>query len=403
MEIANKAHLSYCTNIHPGETWPEIFESLKNYTLKVKQAILPKKKFGIGLRLSQKSALVLVKTNNLIEFKNWLELNDLYVFTMNGFPYGEFHNVAIKDQVHTPDWTTQDRVDYTKNLMEILAFLLPDNTEGGVSTSPLSYKYWFNSKENIHQTTEKTCDAIIQIVLQLIEIKQNSGKTLHLDIEPEPDGFLENTAEVINFYISYLFKQGINTLQNILHCSESEAKKHILEHVQVCYDVCHFALAYEKPEFVISSFEKQGIKIGKIQISSAIKCQKSDKFTIKEQQNSLREFDEPTYLHQSIVQLKDNSLVHFSDLSEGIDLMTSPDFKEIRTHFHVPIFTTDFGVLASTQNEIIDALAIWKKNKYTAHLEIETYTWGVLPEHLQTNMTQSISRELTWVLNQLAN
>lgn len=402
MIIDNQAHFTYCTNIHPGETWNDIFDSLKNHTLKIKNKLSPKNPFGIGLRLSQKSAVTLLQGNNLSNFKGWLDKNNLYVFTMNGFPYGEFHNTIIKDQVHMPDWTTENRVNYTKDLMTILTHLLPENMEGGVSTSPLSYKYWFNSKEAINNATKKACQSLIQIVLQLVDIKANTGKILHLDLEPEPDGFLENTQEVIDFYNNYLLTEGLNTLKAKLKCSDSEAKTHILEHIQVCYDICHFALAYESPEFVISCLQKANIKIGKIQISAAIKCKKSHDISIETQQSCLSQFDEPTYLHQSVVKLNNNRLVHFSDLAEGITLMNNTNFEELRTHFHVPIFIENFQVLESTQNDIIQALNLWKEIKYSTHLEVETYTWGILPEHLQTDITNSIIRELEWVKNQLS-
>lgn len=403
MIIKNNAHLSYCTNIHPGESWSEVFESLKTYSLKVKENLNPDTPFGIGLRLSQKSAEELLQNNNLSNFKTWLDQNGLYVFTMNGFPFGAFHNTVIKDQVHTPDWTTKDRVNYTHDLMKILAYLLPENIEGGVSTSPLSYKYWFDSETAIQTTTKKACSSLIKIVLQLVEIKASTGKTLHLDLEPEPDGFLENTQEVLDFYNNHLLKYGLVELQNMLKCSPEEARTHILRHIQICYDVCHFALAYESPEFVISTLQNAGINIGKIQISAAIKCEQSHNISIKTQQECLRPFDEPTYLHQSVVKLDDDSLIHFSDLEEGINAMNNPHFKEIRTHFHVPIFVSKFQVLESTQNEIIDALKLWKQKKYSNHLEVETYTWSILPEHLQTNITNSIVRELNWVLKQLSN
>ncbi len=403
MLVNKEAHLTYCTNIHPGETWEEIFESLKTYCLNIKTKISPTEDFGIGLRLSQKSARALLADNNLSEFKNWLDTNNLYVFTMNGFPYGDFHNTVVKDQVHKPDWTTQERLDYTKDLMYILAHLLPEGMEGGVSTSPLSYKYWFESEEEKNKATEKACDALIDVVLQLVEIKIKTGKLLHLDIEPEPDGLLENTQEVLDFYKKHLFTNGIAKLSDELKCSSFKAKEHILNHIQLCYDVCHFALVYESPEFVISSMKDAEIKIGKIQISAAIKCKRSEIVSIEKQQSCLRQFDEPTYLHQSVVKLKDNRFDHFSDLKEGINLMSDDNFKELRTHFHVPIFVDNFQVLESTQDDIIKALDLWKKTKYSKHLEVETYTWSVLPEHLQKDLTNSITRELSWVIDHLSN
>ncbi len=401
MFLGKNSHLTYCTNIHPGETWEEVFESLKKYCIHIKNKLSSDKPFGIGLRLSQKSAVQLLEGKKLEEFKNWLLSNHLYIFTMNGFPYGDFHNVVIKDQVHTPDWTTKERVDYTSDLITILAHLLPENMDGGISTSPLSYKLWFNDDIKINKVKLKSTQSLIKIVNQLVEIKKTTGKLIHIDIEPEPDGFLENTQEVIDFYKDYLLNYGKSELQENLNCSSKEAKAHILDHLQLCYDVCHFALAYELPEEVISKLNNEGIKIGKIQISAALKCVKSDVVSLENQQLCLQQFDEPTYLHQAITKDKNGNFKHFSDLKEGIKAMNDPDFEEIRTHFHVPIFISDFEVLNSTQDDIILALDLWKKNKYSSHLEVETYTWGVLPEDLQTDIAGSIIRELDWVIKQL--
>ncbi|WP_242202759.1 metabolite traffic protein EboE [Aestuariivivens insulae] len=403
MRIGENAHLTYCTNIHSGETWEEVFHNIKHYTLNVKKELSQDAPFGIGLRLSQKSASTLLERSNLDDFKNWLERENLYVFTINGFPYGAFHNVVIKDQVHTPDWTTSERLAYTCDLMTILAELLPENMDGSVSTSPLSYKYWFKDQESVDTAKKDACASLAKIVAQLVGIKNATGKLLHLDLEPEPDGFLENTQEVIDFFKDYLLKVGVLELQKQLKCSEETAKQHLLLHIQICYDVCHFALAYESPEHVISNLQKEGINIGKVQISAAIKCKRSSNVPINIQQKHLRQFDEPTYLHQSVIKLDDGKLLHFSDLSEGIQTMAHKDFKELRTHFHVPIFLSNFDVLQSTQNDIIKALKLWKQKAYSNHLEVETYTWSILPKALQTSLTASISRELEWVQKQLAN
>ena len=401
MLIGENSHLTYCTNIHPGESWEEVFGSLKKYCVAIKNKLDPDQAFGIGLRLSKKSASQLLQGKNLVNFKNWLEGHNLYVFTMNGFPYGDFHNVVIKDKVHFPDWTTKERVDYTSDLIKILTYLLPEDIEGGISTSPLSYKLWFNSDKEREQTKIKSVNSLINLLVQMIEVKKKTGKLIHSDLEPEPDGMLENTQEVIDFYNLFLLKYGIISLQKQINCSKEEARIHILDHIQICYDVCHFALAYEHPKEVITQLEKEGIKIGKIQISSALKCTKSANISLEKQQESLRQFEEPTYLHQAVIKTQNGNLEHFSDLKAGINAMNNSDFEEIRTHFHVPVFMSDFEVLDATQEDIINTLDLWKKNKFSAHLEVETYTWTILPEHLQTDLTDSIVRELEWVRKQI--
>src|SRR6476660_926361 len=110
MKIAGSL-LSYCTNIHAGETWTDHFAALKKHFPFIKKEVSPAVAMGIGLRLSNLASLEIVTEGKLAEFQQWLREHDAYVFTMNGFPYGGFHDTVVKDQVHAPDWTTDERVD----------------------------------------------------------------------------------------------------------------------------------------------------------------------------------------------------------------------------------------------------------------------------------------------------
>src|SRR4051794_9931301 len=123
-------YLTYCTNIHAGENWHEHFDALKKNFPSIKERISPFQPMGIGLRLSNEASIELVNEENLSDFKIWLHEQNAYVFTMNGFPYGGFHNTRVKDNVHKPDWTTNERVAYTLRLFEILKELLPEGMDG---------------------------------------------------------------------------------------------------------------------------------------------------------------------------------------------------------------------------------------------------------------------------------
>ncbi len=402
MRIINQGHLGYCTNIHAGESWQEVFKSLQEHCPPLKHVLSPQAPFGIGLRLSNRASVELLEEDRLKAFSNWLEQNGLYVFTMNGFPYGNFHGSKVKDQVHTPDWTTPERLAYTKRLFTILAALLPGGMEGGVSTSPLSYKYWHNAgaaRESVRQTSMQH---MVTLVAYLVRIKQESGCCMHLDIEPEPDGMLETCEEYITFFRDHLLEDGAIQLAKDLGVTAAEAQDHIRLHIQLCYDVCHFAVGFEKPQDVIESLARHGLLTGKIQISAALKCSAGSNVPVNTQQACLETFDEPVYLHQAVVKTRDGELHRYRDLGEGIRAMGRPDFEEIRTHFHVPVFTPGFRLLTSTQDEISDVLQLWRTTPFTAHLEVETYTWDVLPGELRTGMTRSIERELQWVLDSLA-
>ena len=401
MNIGNKGHLTYCTNIHPGESWVAVFSNLEQYCLAIKKNISPGKPFGIGLRLSNMSSEELLAGEHLRAFKIWLAENDLYIFTINGFPYGNFHHQSVKDNVHTPDWTTKERVDYTKRLFCILAALLPNDMDGGISTSPISYKYWHTLSGKLETIKKTAVENLINVVAFLVRTRHATGKKMHLDIEPEPDGILETIDEYIAFFEKDLLVDGALILAASLSCSLTDAQDHIRCHIQLCYDICHFAVEYETAGDVIKKMAKAGLRIGKIQISAALKCRAIAISEIPQLQACLQLFDESTYLHQAVVKTTEDQLLKFRDLGPGIQAMARPGFKELRTHFHVPIFTAQYRQLEATQSDIRDALQLWCIQPFTAHLEVETYTWDVLPPELQMGLKESIERELLWVMQQI--
>ncbi|MFX0557689.1 metabolite traffic protein EboE [Maribacter sp. CXY002] len=397
MFIDNTLHLSYCTNIHPGQDWESTFNSLKEYVPGIKNSVSPEAPFGIGLRLSNKASEELELGNSMEDFQNWLKDNHLYIFTMNGFPYGNFHDERVKDDVHKPDWTTKERLIYTQRLFRQLAALVPKGISGGISTSPISYKYWHNTDEDKQNAFAKGAEHMILVAQQLYELEQDSGTYLHLDIEPEPDGLLENSDEVISFYSDYLIPTGIAMLGESLHLDGPEVDKLIKRYITVCYDICHFSLAYEEPEDTFGKFKSADIKTGKIQVSAALKIL----FTGKDDDeiwDLLAQFNEPTYLHQ-VTEKVDSKVKTYNDLPQVLEQRNSYD--ELRAHFHVPIFLEQFGPLYSTQDHILKTLSYLKSDPVSEHLEIETYTWDVLPKDLKEDLSVSITREIKWLKDHL--
>ncbi|WP_162425931.1 metabolite traffic protein EboE [Pontibacter pudoricolor] len=404
MILPNGTHLTYCTNIHTGENWKDVFASLKQYLPEVKKQLSPDAPFGVGLRLSNLASQELLIGNNLTEFKSWLDAEGLYVFTMNGFPYGSFHNQEVKDAVHKPDWTTQNRLAYTIRLAYILAELLPEGMEGGISTSPLSYKPWLGfNKERFKEVFEVSALHLAMVTEELLYLKESKGKTIHIDIEPEPDGLLENTQEVIHFYQKWLLYIGCKRLACTKGMSPDDAVNALLNHIRVCYDVCHFALAYEAPEDTFAKLQAAGIQIGKIQLSAALKTElPTGEAARTELAKKLQPFAESTYLHQVVERDVFGKLNYYSDLPYALQHIQKPTAAEWRTHFHVPLFTSTYNGLNSTQDDVETVLNyISERPELTQHLEVETYTWEVLPEDLKSDLTTSIARELEWVLQQI--
>ncbi|WOK08941.1 metabolite traffic protein EboE [Imperialibacter roseus] len=393
-------YLTYCSNIHAGESWADHFAALRKFIPSVKVKCSPDQPFGIGLRLSNEASIDLAKEGALVEFKDWLSTSDCYVFTMNGFPYGGFHNTRVKEQVHAPDWTTNDRVNYTTRLFDILSQLLPAGMEGGISTSPLTYRYW-HKPEELHNVFEVATMKMIEVAKHLKRLHDTTGQLLHLDIEPEPDGLLESGPEFIDWYKKYLLPLGVAELQKEFDLSVAEAEATIKRHVQLCYDVCHFAVGYENHQEVVNKLSALGIKTGKIQISAALKAPMASGESRNPVIAAFKGFNESTYLHQVVARTQSDGFKRYPDLPEALADADNQDIKEWRSHFHVPLFVEDYGVLKSTQEDIVKVLDLQKTKPFTHHLEIETYTWEVLPDGLKLPIDESIVREMKWVINQL--
>lgn len=399
MLLENGSHLTYCTNIHTGESWEDHLEQLKLHLPEIKKKLSPDEKFGVGLRLSAMAGESLGDKVAMEEFREFLYDNNLYVFTINGFPYGNFHHSRVKDNVHQPDWQTLDRLNYTKSLFTILQKLLPEGLDGGISTSPLSYKPWFTTTQQFDNAVEASLNNLVETVTFLHRMREETGAVLHLDIEPEPDGIIQNTEEFIFFYNNWLLKKGIPSIVKLLGITPQKAEEVIRRHIRLCYDVCHFALVYEEPAAVFEKLKQEAIDIGKIQLSAALRAM-TGAANLKGREE-LKQFNEDIYLHQVITKDKQGLITSYRDLPQAFADCPESFEGEWRVHFHVPLFVEEYGRLASTQKDVEKTLALVKNQSEKVHLEVETYTWDVLPQALKLDIDASIARELQWVRKEL--
>lgn len=401
MRIAadDRFQLTYCTNVHPGIHWNAVQKNLERFAPDLKARFAPDRPFGIGLRLSGVDSLELAQSEELEAFAAYLEANGLYVSTMNGFPYGQFHQTTVKEFVHAPDWREDERVAYTLRLIKILARVLPAGEGGGISTSPLSYKGWVTAEDR-EAWDLQTCN-VLKIADKLIRLKLETGQLIHLDIEPEPDGLLGDCAELIAYFEEWLIPMGVPKIAADFGISEAEARARLLDHIRVCFDTCHVAMGYEDPAAVLDRFDEIGIKIGKVQVSSAVRVlfAGNNRHALA---LALRPFDESTYLHQVVQRNNDGSLTRYPDLHLALPEIDDPNAEEWRIHFHVPIFIDEYESFGSTQEMIVRVLDLVKEREFTDQLEIETYTWDVLPAGMKQDLTTSIAREYEWVLREFA-
>ena len=394
MQIApTPIHLTYCTNIHPADGWPAVFDNLRRFAPALKRRFSPGAPFGVGLRLSAREARELRDGGSLPEFRRWLDDEGLYVAIINGFPYGHFHGTPVKEQVYAPDWRDDARVVYTLDLVDILSTLLPAGLDGGISTAPLSYKAWMaGARERDWQAVTAN---VVRVAEAMVRVKERDAKTLHLDIEPEPDCVLETSGETIAFFEEWLLPAGAPLLARLLGGTPDEARAHLLEHVRVCFDCCHFAVEYEDPAAALARLDAAGIRIGRVQLSSALQVPAAADAAALER---LRPFADPVYLHQ-VVEQRGRDFQHFPDLRPALADAEGRATGEWRIHFHVPLFTNRYDAFASTQSYVRKVIeSVWQSGA-TRHLEIETYTWDVLPSGLKVDLLDSIAREYDWVLD----
>lgn len=399
LEADPPVHLTYCTNIHPGNGWPEVFANLRRYAPELKKRLSPDRPFGLGLRLSSNEAEALLKGASLETFRRFLSEEELYLFTLNGFPFGAFHGEPIKSAVFAPDWRDPARAAYTLRLIEILGRLLPEGVEGGISTAPLSYRRW------IDEGDEAGWGAIIwqlvRVAASLVRLRREEGRLIHLDIEPEPDGLIEQSGEVVSFFENRLLPAGAPLLARLLGLSEEEARVALLNHIRVCIDACHMAVMYESPEAVLDAFSRAGIRIGKVQISSALEVNLPEEIEMRRRlREQLQPFAESTYLHQ-VIAGGNGRADRYPDLEDALKAIETGEARQWRIHFHVPLFVERYGSFQSTQPAVRSLLKLFNEKRFTGHLEIETYTWDVLPRDLKVDLADSIEREYRWVLGLL--
>lgn len=245
-------HLSYCTNIHPGESWPEVWQNLNQYLPNIKSTLSPNQSFGVGLRLSAKAGTTLQEPSEIRQLSDFLDAEDLYVFTINGFPYGKFHGEPIKTRVYQPDWQTRQRLDYTNQLANILATLLPKNTNlyGSISTVPGTYRPYVDSNNIITGMVHN----LVSHVAYLVKLFDQIGHRIVLALEPEPACFLESISDIVTFFDNYIYTRKAAVLLNkITGLSQGAALDALHKHLGICYDTCHTAIEYEDP---LTSIEK---------------------------------------------------------------------------------------------------------------------------------------------------
>jgi sugar phosphate isomerase/epimerase len=390
------SHLTYCTNIHPGESWNEVSANLERYLPGVKRRVCPDAPFGVGLRLSAAAARSLSAPDALARFAAFLRANDLYVFTLNGFPYGPFHGAPVKENVYLPDWGDDARLEYTNLLADVLA-ALPNGGDGSsISTVPGAFKRNAASDDAVARIVER----LLRHVAHLVRVERERGHRIVLALEPEPCCLLETIAETVAFFARHLYTERAATmLAALAGCDAREAERALRRHLGVCLDVCHAAVEFEDPADCLDALAGAGIPIAKMQVTAGLRIPR----VTAESVAALRGLDEPVYLHQ-VVERGNGALRRYVDIDAACAAESWRGGEcEWRVHFHVPVFLAELEAFSSTQPFVREMLALHRQQPLTPHLEVETYTWSVLPASArEVPIEEAIARELLWVRGELA-
>lgn len=385
-----RVQLTYCLNVHPGETLADQLAAARQHAAAARDAVAPGKPFGLGLRISDAASREMTADARAVgeTLAGW----GFHVFTINGFPFGTFHGTAVKEQVYHPDWRADARRVYTCRLADALAELLPPGLTGSISTVPCSYRTWIRSAEDVNAM-------VVQLAATarwLDALRERTGREIHLGLEPEPDCFLQSTADVVAFFNDRLFKDGPRHLLQTRGIKGSAAEAMLRRHIGICFDTCHLALQYEDLCGSLRRLRAEGIRLSKLQISAALRTAIHAAGAA-----ALRRFCDPVYLHQVKARTGDGAVRSRGDLEAALDAPL-PAGEEWRIHFHVPLYFAGEGDLASTADLLTPDLFQTARQAGVEHFEIETYTFGVLPESLRAlGIDRSIAEEYRWVLKRL--
>jgi hypothetical protein len=397
MDLGNGyGHLTYSTLVHPGDTWAEMRASLETYVPEVKARFSPDAPMGVSLRISNASAERLMDDPaERAWVKKFLDDNDLYVYTVNAFPFGPFKGEVVKERVYEPDWTTEERTRYTMNVATILTEITGPEVEPTIQSAPLAFR---PKVADDHYIAEFT-DNLLRVVAFLMDLEKTTGRRVKLALEPEPYCFLESIEETVEYFEAHVYTLAAATrVAELSGQPLAEVFGGLRRHLGVVFDICHQSVEFEDITEDLHLLMNAGIPIFKLQEAAALLVREVTPEIVAE----LRKYTGTIYLSQT-TERRDGVLTRFLNLEDAIAAWeVDPGPREWRTHFHVPVFLKDLGPFQTTRSGIDDALAVHARTPLSTHLEIETYTWDVLPDHLKTgDITEYVVRELEYVRDEL--
>jgi len=356
-------HLAYCSNVHPADDLDGVAAQLERYAARVRER-LDVPVLGVGLWVA---APALADAGAADRLREQLHRLGLEVVTLNGFPYEAFHAEVVKLGVYRPNWADPRRRDYTLGLARLLASLLPaDVAEGSISTLPLGWRTEWDAA-----AADAGRRALEEVAAGLMALESETGKRIRIALEPEPGCTIETVAQAADFLAGLA-----------------------PEWIGLCLDACHLAVQFEVADGALALLADAGVPVVKAQVSSALRVPAPES-----SRAFLDGFAEPRFLHQ-VREVVGGHVAGADDLPDALG-GALPAAAEWRVHFHVPVHAAEH----TTQHELEATLAalVGGPAPLTTHLEVETYTWGVLPDGPggDDGLVEGLAAELAWTRDRL--
>ena len=390
-------HLSYSTLVHPGDDWDQMSASLATYLPLVKRRVCPDAPFGVSRRVSGESAARLAASPaSRAELREFLAAEDLYVYTVNAFPQGSFKGGPVMERVYQPDWTTESRVEYTTRVADILADISGPDVEPSIQTMPLAFRPDVADESYVDLFTHN----VLRVVAHLVDVERRTGRRVKLAVEPEPFCYLATIEQATTYFRTRLYsRQGAADLARLAGVPLAEAYGALRRYLGVVLDVGHQSVEFDDIPASLDLLAEHGVPIFKLQAAAALWVPEVTEESVRE----LERFTRTIYLSQTS-ERRDGKVTAFLNLRDAIGAWRAAPGgrREWRTHFHVPVFLDDLGPLRTTRFAVEQALDAHLAQAQSTQLEIETYTWDVLPAHLKgDDITDHVVGELEWVLGRL--
>ena len=367
--------LSYCTNVHPAEDLEGVLEQLDAFSGPVRRAA-GLERLGVGLWLpADLAARLAASAEDRARLRERLDVNGLVLRTINAFPYRAFHAEVVKLDVYRPDWTDARRVAHTLDCAVVLADLLPEGSAGSISTLPLGWREPWTADDDREATA-----SLSHVSGELRALRERTGRTVRLAIEPEPGCVLDTVHDVVEWL-------GARTRSGEIDP----------EFVGVCLDTCHLAVSFAEPAEAVREIADAGLRVVKVQASAALHVERPSDPRSRE---AVAAFIEPRYLHQTRELGGDGAVLATDDLAEALELL--PAEGPWRVHFHVPLHLAPRAPLTATTDVLAAALDAVRGIPHgdEAHVDVETYTWTVLPDPVD-DLVEGIAGEVRWAADLL--